>query len=64
MKALQAAVLSVCIILVAGGAPVIRPGTGNPSLRLPRTSASQQQQFLSAANRTTTKAHTVRPRTK
>lgn len=68
MMALKAAVLLACIVLALGGSPIIRPGTGNPSPRLPRTSASQQQHLLNGtgSNRNLTKTlnNASRPRSR
>lgn len=36
---------SVIHVCVVAGTPPVRPGTGNPSPRLPRTSASQLSQL-------------------
>lgn len=68
MMALKAAVLLACIVLALGGSPIIRPGTGNPSPRLPRTSASQQQHLLNGTgggSRNLTKTlNAARPRSR
>uniref|UniRef100_A0A336KLL4 CSON012155 protein n=1 Tax=Culicoides sonorensis TaxID=179676 RepID=A0A336KLL4_CULSO len=69
MMALKAAVLFACIVLALGGSPIIRPGTGNPSPRLPRTSASQQQHLLNGTGSRNLTAKTfnnnaARPRTR
>lgn len=37
--------LFVIVLSVASATPPLRPGTGNPSPRLPRTSASQLSQL-------------------
>lgn len=44
-KAISLIVLWCCIYHIVLCTPPVRPGTGNPSPRLPRTSASQLSQL-------------------